>query len=80
MGVFLWPKAENSARKNTGIPWNGLVVCFGVSWEAYYRWPSRKKSTRELENKKIAEFWEQIHTVNPTTKSAFFTSAAAVYW
>ncbi len=37
----------------------------GVSRAAYYRWLSGKKSARELENEKIAEIMEQIHTKNP---------------
>ena len=37
----------------------------GISRAAYYRWLSGKKCTRELENEKIAEIMEQIHTDNP---------------
>lgn len=37
----------------------------GVSRAAYYRWLSGKKCARELENGKIAEIMEQIHTENP---------------
>lgn len=37
----------------------------GVSRAAYYRWLSGKKCARELENEKIAEIMEQIHTKNP---------------
>lgn len=37
----------------------------GVSRAAYYRWLSGKKCARELENEKIAEIMEQIHTENP---------------
>jgi transposase InsO family protein len=36
-----------------------------VSRAAYYRWLSGKKCSRELENEKIAEIMEQIHTENP---------------
>ena len=38
---------------------------FGVSRAAYYRWLSGKKCNREIENEKIAEIMEQIHTENP---------------
>lgn len=37
----------------------------GVSRAAYYRRLSGKKSARELENEKIAELMQQIHTENP---------------
>ena len=37
----------------------------GVSRAACYRWLSGKKCARELENEKIAEIMEQIHTENP---------------
>ncbi len=37
----------------------------GVSRAAYYRWLSGKKCRRELENEKIAEIVEKIHTENP---------------
>ena len=37
----------------------------GVSRAAYYRWFSGKKCAREMENEKIAEIMEQIHTENP---------------
>ena len=43
---------------------------FGVSRAAYYRWLSGKKSDRELENEKIAELMEQIHTENPDKGTA----------
>ncbi len=36
-----------------------------VSRAAYSRWLSGKKCRRELENEKIAEIMEQIHTENP---------------
>ncbi len=36
-----------------------------MSRAAYYRWLSGKKCRRELENEKIAEIVEQIHTENP---------------
>ena len=36
-----------------------------MSRAAYYRWISGKKCARELENEKIAEIMEQIHTDNP---------------
>ena len=37
----------------------------GVSRAAYYRWLSGKKCARELENEKVAELVEQIHTESP---------------
>ena len=37
----------------------------GASRAAYYRWLSGKKCARELENEKIAELVEQIHTESP---------------
>ncbi len=37
----------------------------GVSKAAYYRWLSGNKCSRELENEKIAQIMEQIHTENP---------------
>ena len=36
-----------------------------MSRAAYYRWISGKKCSRELENEKIAEIMEQIHTESP---------------
>ena len=36
-----------------------------MSRAAYYRWLSGKKCNRELENEKVAELVEQIHTENP---------------
>ena len=37
----------------------------GISRAAYYRWLSGKKCARELENEKVAELVEQIHTESP---------------
>lgn len=52
-------------RKEFGYP---VELCCGllqISRAAYYRWLSGKKCRRELENEKIAEIAEQIHTENP---------------
>lgn len=45
-----------------------MELCCGllqISRATYYRWLSDKKCRRELENEKIAEIVEQIHTENP---------------
>ncbi|MEF2838732.1 MAG: IS3 family transposase [Oscillospiraceae bacterium] len=54
---------EAKEEKNYSVE----VCCtiLGVSRAAYYRWLSGKKCSRELENEKIAEIMEQIHTENP---------------
>ena len=48
-----------------GDPIEQTCTILGVSRAAYYRWLSGKKCARELENEKIAEIMEQIHTESP---------------
>jgi len=48
-----------------GDPVEQTCSLLGVSRAAYYRWLSGKKCARELENEKIAEIMEQIHTESP---------------
>ena len=58
-------QAIRSCREEFGYSVEKSCKFFGVSRTAYYRWLSGKKCRRELENKKIAEIVEQIHTENP---------------
>ncbi|MCI6850378.1 MAG: IS3 family transposase, partial [Clostridiales bacterium] len=52
-------------KEEYGDPVEQTCAIAGVSRAAYYRWLSGKKCARELENEKIAEIMEQIHTENP---------------
>ena len=57
--------AIKESKEEYGYPVELSCGLFGVSRAAYYRWMSGKKCARELENQKIAELMEQIHTENP---------------
>ena len=57
--------AIKECKEEYGDPVELSCDMLGVSRAAYYRWLSGKKSTRELENEKIAEIMEQIHTESP---------------
>ena len=48
-----------------GDPVELTCSLLGVSRAAYCRWLSGKKCARELENEKVAELVEQIHTESP---------------
>ena len=54
---------ENSEEYGDSVEQSCALL--GVSRAAYYRWVSRKKCTRELENERVAEIIEQIYTENP---------------
>ena len=57
--------AIKECNEEHGDPVEAACKLLGVSRAAYYRWLSGKKCARELENEKIAEIMEQIHTENP---------------
>ena len=57
--------AIKECKEEYGAPVELSCDLLGVSIAAYYRWLSGKKCSRELENEKIAEIMEQIHTENP---------------
>ena len=57
--------AIKEGKEEYGYPVELSCSMFGVSRAAYYRWLSGKKCNRELENEKIADLMEQIHTENP---------------
>ena len=57
--------AIKECNEEHGDPVEAACELLGVSRAAYYRWLSGKKCARELENEKIAEIMEQIHTENP---------------
>ena len=57
--------AIKECKEEYGDPVELSCDMLGVSRAAYYRWLSGKKCDRELENEKIAEIMEQIHTENP---------------
>ena len=57
--------AIKECKEEYGAPVELSCDLLGVSRAAYYRWLSGKKCRRELENEKIAEIVEQIHTENP---------------
>ena len=57
--------AIKECKEEYGDPVEVSCEILGVSRAAYYRWLSGKKCDRELENEKIAELMEQIHTENP---------------
>ena len=57
--------AIKECKEEYGDPVELPCDMLGVSRAAYYRWLSGKKCSRELENEKIAELMEQIHTENP---------------
>ena len=57
--------AIKECKEEYGVPVELSCDLLGVSRAAYYRWLSGKKCTRELENEKIAEIVEKIHTENP---------------
>ena len=54
--------AIKECKEEYGDPVELSCDLLGVSRAAYYRWLSCKKCARELENEKIAEIMEQIHT------------------
>ena len=54
---------EAKEEKNYSVEMSCAIL--GVSRAAYYRWLSGKKCARELENEKLAEIMERIHTENP---------------
>ena len=60
--IYLAIKENN---EEYGEPVDLACKLLGVSRAAYYRWLSGKKCRRGLENEKIAEIVEQIHTENP---------------
>ena len=57
--------AIKECKEEYGVPVELSCDLLGVSRAAYYRWLSGKKCARELENEKIAEIVEKIHTENP---------------
>ena len=57
--------AIKECKEEYGVPVELSCELLGVSRAAYYRWLSGKKCARELENEKIAEIVEKIHTENP---------------
>ena len=57
--------AIKECKEEYGVPVELSCELLGVSRAAYYRWLSGKKCARELENEKIAEIVENIHTANP---------------
>lgn len=57
--------AIKESKEEYGYPVEEACRLLKVSRAAYYRWLSGKKCRRELENEKIAEIMEQIHTENP---------------
>ena len=57
--------AIKECKEEFGHPVELSCDLLGVSRAAYYRWLSGKKCARELENEKVAELVEQIHTESP---------------
>ena len=57
--------AIKECKEEHGDPVELSCDMLDVSRSAYYRWLSGKKCAREMENEKIAEIMEQIHTESP---------------
>ncbi len=57
--------AIKECKEEYGDPVDLSCELLGISKAAYYRCLSSKKCSRELENDKIAEIMEQIHTESP---------------
>jgi len=58
-------KAIQGCKEDYAYPVDTACELLRVSRSAYYKWASLKLSQRELENRRIAELAEKIHSENP---------------